>query len=195
MIVFKLAQSFEYSRNITGIQHMILFSTVDHILPHQHSKPVTVIIPSHWFNLAMLADHIKTMLLCHLNVLDHRLITDRCQQTLWIISLVKYAILKIRNMIQTKPWNIVLILLHTETTHTKIACNLIFTIRNNHLIQERIYRRPAVHIRDRQNHFTHTCYCQFAYRHFILIDYHLALLIFVFFLIGKKFYLYIAFII
>ena len=157
---------------------MILFSTIDHILPHQHPKPVTVIIPSHWFNLAMLADHIKTMLLCHLNVLDHRLITDRCQQTLRIISLVKYAILKIRNMIQTKPWNIVLI-----------------TIRNNHLIQERIYRRPAVHIRDRQNHFTHACYCQFAYRHFILIDYHLALLIFVLFLIGKKLYLYIIFII
>ena len=59
-----------------------------------------MVIPARRLNLDMLAQHIEAETLCHLNIINHRLVRGRREQALTPIALVEQAALEIGLIIE-----------------------------------------------------------------------------------------------
>ena len=118
-------EEFHCGRQVRHMPGLVWIPSIDHILPHQHSQAVTVIVPPLRFNLQMLSEHIESQIFHCLNIVDHRLITRRCIQPLRPISLIQYPFLKIRLVIQKYSWNSFRISCHTNLSHGSVASHMI----------------------------------------------------------------------
>ena len=92
-----------------------------HILPHEHTEPVAVVIPPERLLLDMLAEHIVTELLHLLNVEYHCLVGRRGELALGPIALVEQTSLKIGLVIESEPRDTCGVLDYREFTHTEVA--------------------------------------------------------------------------
>ena len=76
---------------------------IHHILPDEHPKPVTMIIPPVRLNLGMLTQHIEAKGFHLKDVVHHRLIRWRGIQAIRIIPLIKHTVMVIRHSVQKQP--------------------------------------------------------------------------------------------
>ena len=79
-------------RQIANTIHIIRFAPVYHILPDEHAKAVTVVIPAHRLQLAVLAQQAEAALLHSFDITYERLIAWGRIQSLRPVALVKHPI-------------------------------------------------------------------------------------------------------
>ncbi|MNN21480.1 hypothetical protein D3C81_1348010 [compost metagenome] len=69
-------------------------SSIDHVLPDNHTQTIAMIIPSCRLNLDMLPNHVEAKLFSDFNIIDESFI-GRCGiQAVRPISLIKNTVLK-----------------------------------------------------------------------------------------------------
>jgi len=75
---------------------IIAAAAVYHILPHEHSEPVAVIVPAQRLDLYVLAQHIKAHVLGGLNVKNERLIRRGGVHAVGPVALIEQTVVEIR---------------------------------------------------------------------------------------------------
>ena len=114
---------------------LIISPAIDHVLPHCHAKPVTMIIPSLGFDLNMLSEHIKSQLFHLLNIENQRFIR-RCRiQTIRPVSLIQNPILKLYLSIQTDTRHLLCIHFYRKAAQSKITLYSIILHSHRKIIQ------------------------------------------------------------
>src|SRR5699024_3296485 len=131
------------SRPVSHIPVMVRFSSVNHILPHQHSQTVAVIVPALWLDFAVLPEHVIAEIFRLTDIKNHRLIGRRCIKPVRPVPLIQKSSLEQNLVVQADPWNAFRILFHRDATHRKVAFHLVFSHPYFKLIQIWIPRCPA----------------------------------------------------
>ncbi len=118
-----------------------------HILPHQHSQPVAVIVPALRLYFDMLAKHIEAQLLHGPDIINKCLITGRGVKAVRPVALIQDAGLHIRPVIQEDTAQAVAVGLDIAFAHGKIAFHPVIPHFQGCVIKEGIFRGPGVESR------------------------------------------------
>ena len=120
-----------------------VLAAAHHVLPDDHAKAVTVIVPAHRLNFDVLAQHVEAQVLHGLDVPDHGLVAGRGIEAVGPVALVKKAMLEIGLIVQSQ--HLAALVLHDgELAHAEIALHMV-AAENIDLqrIEEGILRTPG----------------------------------------------------
>ena len=120
-----------------------------HILPDQHAEPVTVVIPAQGLHLDVLAQHVEAAVFGRLNVKDQGLVRRRGVEPVRPVALIQQAVVEIGLAVEEEPGNAVLVLLHGQLAHSKIAAHLVLPTAHAEGIEPGMLRAPGLEVRHR----------------------------------------------
>ena len=128
---------------------VVLAAAVYHVLPHEHTEAVAVIVPAHGFDLYVLAQHIKAHVLCGLNVEDQRLVTRRGVHTVGPVALIQKSVVEKGLVVQKQAAYAVPVTGDGEFAHRKVAVHLVLAADDGEVVELRRVGRPRLKVRHR----------------------------------------------
>ena len=146
-----------------SVQHGIrAHAAVDHVLPHQHSQPVAVIVPAHRLQFYMLSKHVEAELFHLCDVEDHRLVAGRSIQPVGPVTLVQKPVVEIGFVIQFKAHHARVVLAHRKLAHSEIGNDDVLVHDDDKVVKRGILGRPQFVVFEFQRAFP---VYQTAFRH------------------------------
>ena len=125
----------EKRSQISDKPSLIAASSVYHILPYQHSKAVTVKIPSLRLDFCMLSQHVKAKGLHRADIVDHGIINGSCVKPIRPVALIQDAGLETGAVIEKESKCSVFIFPDIAFSHGKIRINFVFSKADTYRIK------------------------------------------------------------
>ena len=123
----------------------VVFSPArDHVLPHQHTQPVAMVIPARRLYLDMLADHVEAAVLHLLNVVYHGAVGRGREHALGIIALIEQAALEDIFPVELDPLEAARVRAKLDFPHGEITAHAVFAALYPHLVKKGRIGRPEL---------------------------------------------------
>ena len=129
-----------------GFEHKVAHdAAADHVLPDEHTEPVTVVVPAQRLHFYVLTQHVEAKALHGGDVVNHRIVGGGSVESVGPITLVEHAAVEQRLSVEHEAHNAVLIRQNGEFAHGKIACYFVLAEGNFYIVEKWVIRRPRAH--------------------------------------------------
>ena len=138
---------------------VVLIAARNHILPHEHSQPVAMVVPARRLYLYVLADHVEAAVLHRLNVVYHRPVRRRGEHAFGIVTLVEHAALEDIFAVQLYALISAHIGYKLYFTHGEIGAHAVAFALYKHFVEEGRRRRPFLYRAQSDNVVAGRAFC------------------------------------
>ena len=122
-------------------------SAAGHVLPHQHTQSVAVVIPAQRLHLDVLSQHIVAHGFGHADIIGKRLVGGSGVQPVGPVALIQQAVVEEGLVVEKQPLYALFVLLHGEFAHGKIALDQILPAAHRKAVELGMVRGPGFKIR------------------------------------------------